>query len=113
MKAQDAKVKAKSIRELGDCAKDLGCSIKDTGQSAGSTKKLWREGNKSRLISIGMAIFLIPEPTPISETVGGMIMAAGAIQQGIKNQGIYAEDITKTLRRTMRELQETKNCFRP
>ena len=113
MKVEEAKVQAKRLHELGDCGKDFGCSIKDTAQSAGSAKKLWREGNKSRLISIGMAIFLIPEPTPISEIVGGGIMAAGVIQQGIKNQGLYAEDITKTLKRTMRELQETKNCFKP
>ncbi len=113
MKVQEAKVQAKSIHELCDCASDLGCSVKETSQSAGSAKKLWREGNKSRLIALGMTIFLIPEPTPISEIIGGGIMAAGAIQQGIKNQGLYAEDIAKTLRRTMRELQETKNSFRP
>lgn len=113
MDVEEAKVHAKSLREIGECGKDIGDSVKDTAQSVGSIKKLSREGNKSRLIQIGMTIFLIPEPTPISEIVGGTIMAAGAIQQGIKNQGLYAEDIAKTLKKTMRELQETKNCFRP
>ncbi|MCW4003803.1 MAG: hypothetical protein NWE95_07825 [Candidatus Bathyarchaeota archaeon] len=113
MKVEEAKVQAKSLHELGDCSKDFGCSIKNTAQSAGSARKLWREGNKSNLIKLGAAIFVFPEPTPVCEIIGAGVMAAGVIQQGIKNHGIYAEDITKTLKRTMRELQETKNCFKP
>ena len=112
VKVQEAKVAAKSLSELSESGKDLFNSMRGTAQGAAASQKLWREGNKSRLISIGMAIFMIPEPTPISEIVGAGIMAAGAIQKGIKSQAIYAEDIPKTLQKTFKELRETKYDFR-
>jgi hypothetical protein len=111
-KVQVAKVAAKSLGELSESGKDLFCSMKGTAHEAAASQKLWREGNKSNLIKIGMAIFVFPEPTPISEIIGAGVMAAGAIQQGIKNQAIYAEDIPKTLRKTFKDLRETKYDFR-
>ena len=112
MKAQDIKLATKSLSELSDTREDFHDSIKNTVQSAAKPRKLWREGNKTKLMSIGMAVFLFPEPTPISEIAGVGIMTAGAIQQGIKNQGIYAEDIPKTLRKTLRALGDIKYDFR-
>lgn len=115
MKVQDAKnakTATESLSELSESRKELFGAMKETAQGAVATQKLWREGNKSRFISIGMAIFMFPEPTPMSEIVGAGVMAAGAIQKGIKSQAIYAEDIPKTLRKTFRELRETKYDFR-
>ena len=109
---QDIKIAVKSLSELSDIRNDFNNSIKNTAQNAAKTQKLWREGNKSKLMSIGMAVFLFPEPTPISEMVGVGMMAAGAIQQGIKNQGIYMEDIPKTLKKTLKVLSEIKYDFR-
>lgn len=111
IKSQDIKTAIRSISELSDIRNDFNNSIKSTALSASKTKKLWREGNKSKLMSIGMAVFLFPEPTPISEMVGIGMMAAGAIQQGIKNQGIYVEDIPKTLKKTFKVLSEIRYDF--
>jgi hypothetical protein len=108
MKIQEAKKTAKTLTELSDCGKELFCSIKDTAQTATSPQKLWREGNKSNLIKMGMAIFFFPEPTPVCEIIGAGVIAVGAIQQGIKSQAIYAEDIPKTLRKTFKELNESR-----
>jgi len=110
--SQDIKIAVKSLSELSDIRNDFNNSIKNTAQNAAKTQKLWRVGNKSKLMSIGMAVFLFPEPTPISEIVGVGMMAAGAIQQGIKNQGIYMEDIPKTLKKTLKVLSEIKYDFR-
>ncbi|MCW3995940.1 MAG: hypothetical protein NWE98_07295 [Candidatus Bathyarchaeota archaeon] len=112
MKVQETKTAVKSVVELCDCKREFNGSMKCTAQDAASTQKICREGNQSKLISIGMAVFLFPEPTPISEIVGSGIMAVGAIQQGIKRQSIYAEDIPKTLRKTLKEIRETNLSFR-
>ena len=68
------------------------------------TKKLWREGNKSSLIKIGVACILFPEPSPVSEIVGAGFVLAGAVQQGIQNRTIYIGDINKTVESTIKEL---------
>ena len=72
------------------------------------TKKLWRSGNKSRLIKLGVALIVFPEPTPISETVGACFVAAGMIQKGVQSRSIYVEDIGKTFQNTVKEVLSTK-----
>lgn len=109
MNTEQAKTAAKSMTELSESGKDLANTIKQTGQEAAAPKKLWQEKNKSKLIKIGMAVFFFPEPTPVCEIIGAGIMAAGAIQQGIKKQAIYAENIPKELHRTLKELRDARN----
>ena len=105
---KNVKVATKSLVDRSESRKEVCDALKATSQDARATQKLWREGNKSKLMSIGMAVFLFPEPTPISEVVGAGIMAAGLVQTAIKKQGIYAEDIPKTLKSTLKELQATR-----
>jgi hypothetical protein len=55
-----------------------------------------------------MALIVLPEPTPVTPTIGACFIAAGAIQRGIKSRAIYMEDITKTLQSTLKEIVATK-----
>jgi hypothetical protein len=112
MKPEQAKTAAKALNELNQSYIDLLGAIKGTANTAEATKKLWREGNKSRLIKIGVALIMFPEPTPISETVGACFVAAGAVQRGIQNRAIYLEDITKTFKNTLKDVLETRNSMR-
>jgi hypothetical protein len=104
---EQAKNATKALNELSESYIDLIGAVKSTADAAGATKKLWREGNKSRLIKIGLSLIVFPEPTPISETIGACFIAAGAVQKGIKSRAIYLEDITKTFRNTMKDVLET------
>jgi hypothetical protein len=108
MRLQDAKTFAKALNELSQSQKDLANTLKDTGRQAAVTKKLWREGNKSKLIKIGMALIVLPEPTPVSEIIGACFVAAGAIQKGIQSQSLYIEDIGKAFQNSLREVIATK-----
>ena len=98
----------KALTELTESYKDLYRGIKSSSREAAATKKLWREGNKSRLIQIGMALIVLPEPTPVTPTIGACFIAAGAIQKGIQSRSIYIEDITKTLQSTLKEIVASK-----
>ena len=112
MKPEQVKNATKAMNELSESYIDLFDAVKGTAKAAGSTKKLWREGNKSRLIKIGMSLIVFPEPTPISETIGACFVAAGAVQKGIQSRAIYLEDISKTFKNTLQDVLETSQHLR-
>jgi hypothetical protein len=111
MKREEAIQTAKTLTELTESYKDLYCGIKGASREVVTTKKLWREGNKSRLIQIGMALIVLPEPTPVTPTIGACFIAAGLVQKGIQNQSIYLGDIKKTFESTLREVYSTKQSL--
>ncbi len=111
MKPEQAKTAAKALNELNESYIDLLDAMKGTANTAGATKKLWRAGNNSRLIKIGIALIMLPEPTPISETVGVCFVAAGAVQKRIQSRAIYLEDITKTFKNTLKDILEIHNSM--
>lgn len=106
MKPEQIKAATEAVKELSESYVDVICAVKSTANTAGDTKKLWREGNKSRLIKIGLSLIVFPEPTPISETIGACFVAAGAVQKCIRSRAIYMEDITKTFKNTLKDVLE-------
>jgi len=112
MKPEQIKSATTALNELSESYIDVIGAIKGTAKTAEATKKLWREGNKSRLIKIGVSLVVFPEPTPISETVGACFIAAGAVQKGIQSRAIYLEDITKTFKNTLHDVLETSRQLR-
>jgi hypothetical protein len=112
MKPEQAKNATQALNELSESYVDLLGAVKGTTNATEAAKKLWREGNKSRLIKIGVSLIVFPEPTPISETVGACFIAAGAVQKGIRSRAIYIEDITKTFKNTLKDVLETSQCLR-
>jgi len=107
MKPEQVRNATKAVNELSESYIDLVGAVKGTANAAKSAKKLWREGNNSKLIKIGLSLIVFPEPTPISETIGACFIAAGAVQKGIKSRAIYLEDITKIFKNTLRDVLET------
>ncbi len=116
MNAREAKTTANMVIqaavEFRQNQKDTSAAIQETRSNAMSTQKLWKEGNKSRLIQIGVALIGFPEPTPITVIVGSGLVVAGAIQRGIKNQSIYMEDIPKNLASAFKEIYAQRNSLR-
>lgn len=106
--AEKIKMATKALTELSQQKKEAATTIQGTSQQTAATKKLWREGNKSRLIQIGMALVVFPEPTPISEVIGAGFIAAGAVQKGIQSRSIFMEDIGKTFQSTLKDVINTK-----
>jgi hypothetical protein len=111
MKPEQTKIAVRALNELNESFNDLLDVMKGTADTAKVAKKLWRQGNKSKLIKIGVSLVFFPEPTPISETLGACFIAAGAIQKGIQSRAIYLEDIRKTFKKTLHDVLETKQSL--
>jgi hypothetical protein len=111
MRPEQVKNATKALKELNESYIDLLSAIKGTANTAKATKKLWHEGNNSRLIKIGVALIICPEPTPISETIGACFIAAAAVQKGIQSRAVYLEDITKTFKNTLQGILETRSSM--
>jgi len=109
MKTDEMKTMINTVKELNESYVDILQSVKGSIKEAKSTRKLWRDGNQSRLIKLGLTLIVFPEPTPITETVGACLLAAGAVQKGIRSRTIYVEDVYKTFQNVVKEVRTTKD----
>jgi hypothetical protein len=112
MDTEKAKAAAQAANELSESGKDLFFAVRGTKREVAPAKKLWLEGNKSRLIKIGVACVMFPDPSPVGEIVGAGFIAAGLVQKGIRKQYLYLGDIKKTYEKILKDLQLTKQSLR-
>jgi hypothetical protein len=108
MKTEEMKTAISSLNELNESYADLIQVMKGTIKEVKTTKHLCRDKDKSRLIKLGLAFIVFPEPTPISETIGTFLVVAGAVQEGIRKRKLYADDVYKTLQNTLKEIRDIK-----
>jgi len=110
LKTEEFKALAASIKEMSKDHVDRASSIGPAANSAGATKKLWKNGNKSFLIKAGLALVVFPGPV-VSDMLGTTLLAAGAVQEGIKRQSIYPDDLPKAFRSAMKDLKSIKESI--
>jgi len=111
MKPDEMKAVADTLKELNESYADLLHVVKGTIEEVKSTRQLWRDGNGSKLVKLGLALVVFPEPTPISETIGACLITAGAVQKGIRSRAIYIEDVYKTFQNVLRDVWTTKHSL--
>jgi hypothetical protein len=111
MKTNEMKTFVNTLRELNEGYVDFLQTVKGTVKEITITRQLWRDGNKSRLVKLGLALIAFPEPTPISETIGSFLVAAGLIQEGLKHRSLYVEDVPKTFQTLLKELQTSRDSL--
>lgn len=105
------KAEVKALDEITDGYLEVLDNFKDAIRELKRTKKLWKDGNTSILVKLGIALIAFPEPT-ISDILGGILLAAGAIQNGIKRRSLHVDDIPKTFQSIMKELAYIGECIR-
>ena len=105
------KATVNALKELNESYVDLMQAMKGTIKEVKTTRRLWQDGKKSRLIKLGLALIVFPEPTPISETIGTFLVAAGAVQAGIRRRTIYVEDAYKSFKDTLKEMRNIKDSL--
>lgn len=81
-----------------------------TTTAAGSVNRLYKKGNKNLLVKAGMALIVFPEPI-VSDALGTTLLAAGAIQEGIKRRSTYLDDLPKALKSAMKDLKASKDLI--
>ena len=96
MEPIELKTTATVLQELGLNYQETLEVMKGFTKDLRSTKSLWRDGDKSRLVKIGLTIIAFPEPTPISETLGAFVLSLGIIQNKMKKSALHIEDIYNT-----------------
>ena len=96
-------VETEELKKMAAVLQELGLSYTETlevvsemAKDVNNAKKLWRDGYKSKLIKIAITLITFPEPTPISETMGAVVLTAGLIQNRIKKSTLHVEDVYKT-----------------
>ncbi len=107
-KVEQLKATRKALTEMNESYLDLLRETRSTAQTAHDTQQLWRTGYKSRLMKIGVALIMLPEPTPISPAVGACLVAAGAAQKAVRNRSMFVDDVKKTFQTTMKEISSMK-----
>lgn len=112
MKTDEVKTMVGTLKKMDESYVDLLQSVKGTIREAKSTRQLWRSGNQSRLMKLGLTFIVFPEPTPITEAIGGCLVAAGVVQKGIRSRAIYVEDVYKTFQDVFKDLRTTKYNLR-
>jgi hypothetical protein len=93
---QELKRMAVVLQELGLSYTETLEVIHEMSKDVNNAQKLWKGEKKSKLIKIAITLITLPEPTPISETVGAAVLVAGVVQNRIKNSALHVEDVYKT-----------------
>jgi hypothetical protein len=65
-----------------------------SARDAETTKQLWKSGSKPLLIKAGLALIVFTEPI-VSDALGTFLLAAGTVQEGIRHQAVYVDDLPK------------------
>ncbi|MEM3577201.1 MAG: hypothetical protein QXX51_01930 [Candidatus Bathyarchaeia archaeon] len=107
MKLDEAKTVANAVNELTESYADLLQSLNGTVNTVKASKKLWNNGSKPWLIKLGVALVVFPEPV-VSDILGSLLIAVGTVQEGIRRRAIHVEDIPKTFKNIMKEIQITE-----
>jgi hypothetical protein len=114
MKTKEFNDLTTSIKEMSknhvDMHADAARSVRTAANSAGAVNKLYKSGNKSFLIKAGLALIVFPEPV-VSDLLGTTLLAAGAVQEGIKRQSIYLDDLPKAFKSAMKDLRSAKELI--
>lgn len=96
------------VRELGLCYEEVLGAMDRSVKELRSAKRLWREGDKSRLVRLGLTLLAFPTPVPFDDMVGLILLSAGLIQSKIKTLALYADDIRMSFPRIIDELNDIR-----
>jgi len=108
MKTEEFKALTDSLKALSKDRIALANSLGGAARDAGGTKKLWKSGNKPFLIKAGLALLVFPEPV-VSDALGTFLLAAGAVQEGVKRQAVYVDDLPKAFQSAMHNLKNARD----
>ena len=99
------KFSARVVHDLSLNLKETATHMDGVARELHHVKRFFAEGDKPKLIGLGVTMILIPEPTGISDVLGAAVVSAGLIQAKIKKSALHIEDIYSTFARVMRDVK--------
>lgn len=109
MKPDELRGAVDALRELGLTYKEALDAIQGVSEEIHSVQSLWRRKKKSKLIKLGLSLIVFPEPTPLSETIGAVVLSAGLIQNKMRKSNLHVEDVYNTFQGVIKDLQTIKH----
>jgi hypothetical protein len=106
----DLKALSEALRELNESYLDFAPSMAGAVREMKNTKKLWHSGQKPWLIKLGLALIIFPEPA-ISDILGSLLIAVGTVQEGLRRRALHLEDVPKTFKNVLREIQAARESM--
>lgn len=104
---KELKALTKSLQDVSKTRTETANSINCVKSDLISTRNLSKGESKPWLIRSGVALMVLPDP--VTSVVGAAFIAAGSVQEGIKRQGTYVEDLPKSLGDAVKSLKNTKD----
>ncbi len=112
MEQKELKQMAVILRQLGLSYSETVEVIHEMSKDVKKAQNLWRGEKKSKLIKIALTLITLPEPTPVSETVGAAVLVAGLAQKKIKDSALHVEDVYKTCKELNKDIMKIRE-FKP
>lgn len=96
MKTDELRNMTTAIRELGASYQETLGEMNVTAKDLALVKRLWKTSGESKLIKMGLALITFPEPTPLSETIGALVLSLGLIQKKRSQSILHIDDVYNT-----------------
>ena len=107
MKPEEIRAVAVAAKEVVKDHEAFANSAKEIARETYAAKQLAKAESKPFLIKTGVALILLPDP--VTTVVGTFMVAAGGVQQGIKRNSGYVDDLPRVFQSVMKELKSSKD----
>ncbi len=100
----------KATKELGETLTETATIINGMNGAVKEVNQLYDHGyggaGKS-MISLGIALVMFPEPTMVSDVIGGGVIAAGLLYNQLVPPPIYIDNIFDTIQEQVKVIHST------
>jgi len=107
MKTEESKNLVDVLRELGLSYEETADVMRGVAGDLRSVRVLWRRGDNSWLIRLGLALIAFPEPA-VSDIIGSILVSAGVLHAKMKRSALHIEDVLNTLQGVIKDLQSMR-----
>lgn len=108
MNLKELKNAALTLRELGLSYQETLDAMNAVAKDLGPVKHMWKRNDQSRLIKLGLALITFPEPTPISETLGAVVLSMGVVHKKMKQSVLHVDDVYGAFQEVVKGLHTIK-----
>jgi len=100
---RELKTTAAVLQELGLSYEETLKILKGVAKDSRYVERLWKKGDDTKLVKIGLALIAFPEPA-VSDIIGTLLVSAGIVQAKMKRSALHIEDIFNTFQDVNRNL---------